>query len=96
METRRLILLMIFTLSLIMLWDNYQASQGHPTLFGMPTGAASDSKQANAKPAVTVQAANDLPQAAAPVGGVGDTPSAEPVKVAAAETLTVRTDVLEL
>ena len=104
METRRLVLLMIFSLSLIMLWDNYQASIGKPTLFGLSTGAQTTEKADAAKlgnsPAGT-SAANDLPQAVAPTGS--DVP-ADPNAIAAsateavpaAQTITVKTDVLEL
>lgn len=104
METRRLVLLMIFSLSLIMLWDNYQASIGKPTLFGLSTGAQisdkGDATKAGGSSAGS-GAANDLPQAVAPTAG--DVP-ADPNAIAsgtaeaapAAQTITVKTDVLEL
>jgi YidC/Oxa1 family membrane protein insertase len=104
METRRLVLLMIFSLSLIMLWDNYQASIGKPTLFGLSTGAQTSDKGDATKAGGSSAgsgAANDLPQAVAPTAG--DVP-ADPNAIAsgtaeaapAAQTITVKTDVLEL
>lgn len=100
METRRLVLLMIFSLSLIMLWDNYQASKGNPTLFGMPTGAQTNApaKAVAAKGAdasVPNALSGDLPKPA--TANTAD-PAALPTEqvAATAETITVRTDVLEL
>lgn len=99
METRRLVLLMIFSLSLIMLWDNYQASIGKPTLFGLSTGASTVEQDAAAKQ--STGAINDLPNAATQT--TSDVP-ADPNAIAApaaeiaptAQTITVKTDVLEL
>ena len=48
MDIRRTILLMIFSFSLLMLWNNWQVHQGNPPLFGAPpattkpTAAATD------------------------------------------------------
>lgn len=102
METRRLVLLMIFSLSLIMLWDNYQASVGKPTLFGLSTGATTAETKANAPTAANAGTVNDLPQAAASKSA-SDVP-ADPASIAAsteapapaAQTIVVKTDVLEL
>lgn len=101
METRRLVLLMIFSLSLIMLWDNYQASVGKPTLFGLSTGASTAEKKAEVPPSGNGSTLNDLPQAAAQ--SASDLP-ADPAAIAtttqtpaqAAQTIVVKTDVLEL
>ena len=104
METRRLVLLIIFSLSLIMLWDNYQASIGKPTLFGLSTGAQTVDQSDPAKQAGTPSAVNDLPNVAStPAAGTSDVP-ADPNAIAAraaevapaAQTITVKTDVLEL
>lgn len=102
METRRLVLLMIFSLSLIMLWDNYQASIGKPTLFGLSTGSQTSNKGEVAKQSEGSNTANDLPQAAAPAGtaSVPADPNAIVASATetapAAQTITVKTDVLEL
>lgn len=101
METRRLVLLMIFSLSLIMLWDNYQASIGKPTLFGLSTGAQTSDQGNAGNSSAGSSVANDLPQAVAPKGeNVPADPNAivanSTEAVPAAQTITVRTDVLEL
>ncbi|HEX4842148.1 MAG TPA: membrane protein insertase YidC, partial [Limnobacter sp.] len=88
-------------MSLIMLWDNYQASIGKPTLFGLPAGATTE--QADTKTAAQAPVANDLPNAAAAPGA--DVPSPVPVNgeapaevapVPQAQTITVNNGVLEL
>lgn len=105
METRKLILLMIFSLSLIMLWDNYQKSIGNPTLFGMPTASTPANTQANSLPGASnpakAAASNELPtgvEAKAPAVVQSDSavaavsaPTAAPVKL-----IRVKTDVMEL
>lgn len=101
METRRLVLLMIFSLSLVMLWDNYQASIGKPTLFGLSTGAQTAEESKAAQQGSNPSAVNDLPNA--PAQATSDVP-ADPNAIAApaaeiapaAQTITVTTDVLEL
>lgn len=98
MDTRRMILTIIFSVSLLMLWDNYQRSIGQPTLFGLSTAPSKTPATGSDKP-------TDVPSAPLQV-----TPSASasPAQVAAsmadaasaptrtAEIIEVRTDVLEL
>jgi len=92
---------MIFSLSLIMLWDNYQASVGKPTLFGLSTGATTAENKAAAPTTGNAIAVNDLPQAAAqsdsdlPADPAGIATTAE-APAPAAQTIVVKTDVLEL
>lgn len=105
METRKLILLMIFSLSLIMLWDNYQKSIGNPTLFGMPTASAPAKPTANplngsGDPAKAA-ASNELPtgvEAKAPTAVQPDgAPAAVPAAtVAPVKLVRVKSDVMEL
>ncbi|MEI6839301.1 MAG: membrane protein insertase YidC, partial [Alcaligenaceae bacterium] len=64
MDIRRTILLMIFSFSLLMLWNNWQVHQGNPPLFGAPPVAT--------KPTA---AATD-PNASATTAGVPTAPSA--------------------
>lgn len=101
METRRLVLLMIFSLSLIMLWDNYQASVGKPTLFGLSTATSTAENKTAVPTSGNAGAVNDLPQAAAQ--SASDVPAdpdaiaaAAAAPVASAQTVLVKTDVLEL
>lgn len=98
METRKLVLLMIFSMSMLMLWDNYQASQGKPTLFGISTQPAV-SDQASAGVSLSgAQSANDLPNPAStsaiPEGQV--TAAATTAQALQGDVFTVRTEVLEL
>ncbi|MDX1670048.1 MAG: membrane protein insertase YidC, partial [Limnobacter sp.] len=96
METRKLILLMIFSISCLMLWDNYQASQGRPTILGI--GGAPVAEQ----PAVEqAQTPSDLPAPASDLPQVADSaqkevPSKPVAQAPAAEVFTIKTDVLEL
>ena len=41
MDIRRTVLWMIFSFSLLLLWNNWQIHNGKPSLFGGPTPAAS-------------------------------------------------------
>lgn len=81
MDIRRTVLWMIFSFSLLLLWNNWQIHNGKPSLFGGPTPAAStpangtpaaDANRAtpsvpNAPPATATTAPSAVPGAAAPV-----------------------------
>jgi YidC/Oxa1 family membrane protein insertase len=93
-DMRRTLLWVVFTMSLVLLWDAWNKHTGQPTIFGgAPVPAASTS----APPA---PGASGVPAAMAPVAGAapgvpaapGDVPSS-PV-AASAERVTVTTDVL--
>lgn len=96
METRRLILLMIFSLSLIMLWDNYQTAQGNPTVFGLSMKnqvEASSDKTGN----VAQQVKSDLPNVVNSVSPVSDLESSVALEAEQSfQEVVVKTDVLEL
>ena len=84
-DIRRTVLWVVFTMSLVLLWDGWQKHNGQPSLFspGAPRPAAS-------APSVT-----PAPQAGAVPAAA--TPGAQPAAVAAAapsEKIVVRTDVL--
>ncbi len=98
MDIRRTVLLMIFSFSLLMLWNNWQIHQGNAPLFGAApvstkTAATNDSPAAatngvpNAQPAPS---ANPAASTSAVIPGT--------VAVAAAQvqTVSVQTDVLKL
>ncbi|MCE2678991.1 MAG: membrane protein insertase YidC [Burkholderiales bacterium] len=93
METRRMILWMIFSVSLFMLWDNYQRSIGNPTLFGMTTGSSQDAsaqKKASAP-------GNELPSAASPASTLPGAESSQPLPVElATKRFEVTTDVMRV
>ncbi|MGB3277021.1 MAG: membrane protein insertase YidC, partial [Castellaniella sp.] len=46
MDIRRTILWMIFSFSLLLLWNNWQVYQGQPSLFSLTPPAAEQSKTA--------------------------------------------------
>ncbi|MGV2861414.1 membrane protein insertase YidC [Achromobacter sp. AGC39] len=93
MDIRRTVLWMIFSFSLLLLWNNWQIHNGKPSLFGGPTPAASTAEpQAganNATPSVpsaptsTATAPSAVPGAAAPAA-------------ARSEEVVITTDVLRL
>lgn len=102
MDIRRTILLMIFSFSLLMLWNNWQVHQGNPPLLGGSTSttastttpATSTSTDPNAAATAGVPSApvSSTPSVAAPVGVPGlITPIASQ-----AQTIDFRTDVLHL
>ena len=86
METRRMILWMIFSVSLFMLWDNYQRSVGNPTLFGTTTGTTQDPSTQKK----TATPGSDLPTAPATAAVI---PGAEVAKPEAAELTTQRFEI---
>lgn len=99
MDIRRTILLMIFSFSLLMLWNNWQVHQGNPPLFGAPTPTA--------KPkAETSDAAAPASSAGVPVAPTATTastgttvatvPGLSPAASAAAQAILFKTDVLAL
>ena len=98
MDIRRTILLMIFSFSLLMLWNNWQIHQGNPPVFGAP--AASVKPKAEAADAAS--AANNAgvpvaPAAAAPTAGSAATvPGLAATASTPSQTVVFKTDVLAL
>ncbi len=96
MDIRRTVLLMIFSFSLLMLWNNWQIHQGKAPLFGAPPAATTANGSAET-PAVTnggVPAAAPAASAASPSAAV--VPGQTTAAPAQSETVTVKTDVLKL
>lgn len=84
-DIRRTVLWVVFTMSLVLLWDGWQKHNGHPSMFG-PTAA---------KPVATAAsgtAPSGVPAATAAVAG--QAPAIAPAPTAASEKVTIRTDVL--
>ena len=97
MDIRRTVLLMIFSFSLLMLWNNWQVHQGKTPLFGA-NPAATAAKEA---PAPVAAGANSgvpttpvTPVAGAPATANATVPGNAPA--ASAQTVSVKTDVLKL
>ncbi|MGY6272614.1 membrane protein insertase YidC [Achromobacter denitrificans] len=93
MDIRRTVLWMIFSFSLLLLWNNWQIHNGKPSLFGAPTPAASTSEpQAAANNATPSVPSSPAPAAAAPSA----VPGAAAPATARSEEIVITTDVLRL
>ncbi|WP_374588733.1 membrane protein insertase YidC [Ideonella dechloratans] len=84
-DMRRTLLWVVFTMSLVLLWDAWSRHNGQPTLFGGPVPAASAAASGNGVPTPASAAANG----ATPVVAGASAPA--PVR---SETFTVHTDVM--
>jgi YidC/Oxa1 family membrane protein insertase len=92
-DMRRTLLWVVFTMSLVLLWDAWNRHTGQPTMFGAPTRPAATAPAAGSAPAATPAAAVPAPAAAVP----GAAPAAAPAVPTAAtppvsEQVTVSTD----
>ncbi len=79
MDIKRTVLLVVFSLSLLMLWENWNRSNGGPSLLGLEQAAQTAAPQAQTDASVpqastTTPAAtgNDVPAAAAPAAAKGE------------------------
>jgi YidC/Oxa1 family membrane protein insertase len=98
MDIRRTILLMIFSFSLLMLWNSWQVHQGNPPLFGAPPPKAAPAATAPADAGATssqVGVPNAPAQASTP-GAAPTVPGISPAPATQAKTFTVKSDVLAL
>ncbi|WP_269500112.1 membrane protein insertase YidC [Castellaniella sp. S9] len=94
MDIRRTILWMIFSFSLLLLWNNWQVHNGHPSLFGLTPPAATQ-----ADPAATPDARPaDVPVAAAGTAAAQSGETKVPAQAAepTGQEVSVKTDVYEL
>ena len=104
MDIRRTILLMIFSFSLLMLWNNWQIHQGNPSLLGGTTPSSTPAAPAPASTPATSAADASNPPASIPSAPVSPAASSAPSNVpgvtttAATQTQTVdfKTDVLNI
>ncbi|ARP88421.1 membrane protein insertase YidC [Bordetella genomosp. 9] len=101
MDIRRTVLWMIFSFSLLLLWNNWQVHNGKPSLFGASTPTATapqGSKPAAAPDAAQPAAGNTIPNV--PAAGQPATPGGVPPAAAKAQAdsqkIVVTTDVLRL
>ncbi len=95
MDTRRTILWMIFSFSLLFLWNNWQVHNGKPSLFG---GTSAQQQQAADQPSTATADAGSVPVAAdmampAPGAVPGE---AQPAAQSQAQPVVITTDVLRL
>lgn len=92
-DIRRTILWVVFTMSLVMLWDGWQRHNGQPSMFG---GTAKPAASASASPPAPASAG--VPSAAAlpvPAGAAGATLPAAPAAAPASEQVTLTTDLVK-
>jgi YidC/Oxa1 family membrane protein insertase len=85
-DIRRTVLWVVFTMSLVLLWDGWQKHNGQPSMFSPAPRAAA--------PAPTGAAASGVPAATAAAAGAAQAPVAAAAPAAPSEKITIRTDVL--
>ncbi len=96
MDIRRTVLLMIFSFSLLMLWNNWQTHQGKAPLFGL-TGQATASKEGVAGADPAAGGVPNAPTAGQTTSGAAATvPGTTPAALAQPKTVVIKTDVLKL
>ncbi len=92
MDIKRTVLLVVFSLSLLMLWDNWNRYNGGPSMFSpVPETPAPASPAANGQPDASVPQASVTPSAPAANGEVPGGPAS-----AQGERITVTTDLLRV
>lgn len=98
-DFRRTLLWMVFTVSLLMLWDAWNKHNGHPTMFGMPietpVAASGPGGAASGAGAATGSASASLPSPTATAAAAAGTPVPQAAPEPAAQIVTVRTDLVE-
>ncbi len=89
-DIRRTVLWVVFTMSLVLLWDGWQKHNGHPSMFSptppKPVAAAGSAPAGLPAPAALPGAAAAAPGGAAPTA---------PAAVATSEKVTISTDVVK-
>ncbi|MFZ6645444.1 membrane protein insertase YidC [Undibacterium sp. TJN25] len=88
MDIKRTVLWVVLTVSMLLLWDNWQRFNGKPSMF-TPTHATQAKDAAAAAPASGAAASSGTTVAAAPGTAAGDTPAVK------SERITITTDVLK-
>ncbi len=99
MDIQRTVLWVVFSLSLLFLWDKWMVNTGKPSMF-FPTATQQAKPVTGAAGSASGSAVADVPQASATAAGVA-TPTAAAVPAAAAaapthgETITITTDLVK-
>ncbi len=91
-DIRRTLLWVVFTMSLVLLWDAWNKHSGQPSIFG-PTTRPAATLPSTATPTST-PAPTGVPQAAA-LPGTAAVPAATAASAPASERVTITTDVLQ-
>jgi YidC/Oxa1 family membrane protein insertase len=90
-DIRRTVLWVVFTMSLVLLWDGWQKHNGHPSMFS-PAPAKTAPAAAASAPAGVPAAASTASGATAVAAGVPAAPASAPV---ASQTVEISTDVVK-
>jgi YidC/Oxa1 family membrane protein insertase len=99
MDFRRTILMVVFAMSLLLLWERWLAHQGQPSMFGAPPATQTDKKgegKAEAAPAggaAVPAAATPTPGAATGAAGAAVPAATAPSATPPAERVRIETDV---
>ena len=96
MDIRRTVLLMIFSFSLLMLWNNWQIHQGNAPLFGAPPVAIKPAASGDTPALVNGVANVPASVPANSAGSVSTVPGTVTTPATQAQTVNVQTDVLKL
>lgn len=98
MDIRRTILWMIFSFSLLLLWNNWQVYRGQPSLFSLTPPATETAKPDAAKPATAPHAAagEGIPSSAAQNAPASQAKVPTPEAVPQGEQVHVKTGVYDL
>lgn len=101
MDIRRTILWMIFSFSLLLLWNNWQVHNGKPSLFGPSSTATQTANPAQTPPATPADAsvptaATSTPGAPAAVAANGAVPGEGNQPANTSEKVNIKTDVFDL
>lgn len=91
-DIRRTVLWVVFTMSLVLLWDGWQKHNGHPSMFSPAPAKTAPVAATASAPAGVPAAAATASGAAAAVAGVPTAPAAAPV---ASQTVEISTDVVK-
>lgn len=103
MDIRRTILLMIFSFSLLMLWNNWQVHQGNPSLLGGTTPSSTSAPAPTPTPSASTADANNppasipsAPVAPATTSALSNVPGVVSTAATQAQTVDFKTDVLNI
>jgi YidC/Oxa1 family membrane protein insertase len=98
MDIKRTVLWVVFSVSLLFLWDQWQRHNGQPSLFFPGTSQTAPAATGPANAAAGASASADVPQASAVAGAPAASASAVPAVAAAdakGEIITITTDVVK-
>ncbi|KDC00746.1 membrane protein insertase, YidC/Oxa1 family, partial [Bordetella bronchiseptica D993] len=97
MDIRRTVLWMIFSFSLLLLWNNWQIHNGKPSLFGGPAPEAAATQQPKADANGTAASSTaSIPSSPAAAPAAASVPGAATPAAAKSEQVVITTDVLRL